>query len=259
MRSPARVHFVPELGRAIHFSETDLAANASGHLTRGQALRVALSGSGLWLLTGFLAVMAVAVAVVLARAIVGWPSSSVRFSDALLAVIVLSALVVAFAWGARFLWRYAVRSAMDAMGGRVERYEGPVAIIEEETENQRGIGSTLGHFILLGEHKVGIPYAAYRLIPDETRLRIYYAPRSGKIVSLEPAFAFDMAMREPRPRTSFANAIGVFALGFLGFAIGLVLYLFDPSDALVFLLVGGLFAFVGAPLYALGIWWGLSK
>src|SRR5437773_485316 len=68
--------------------------------------------------------------------------------------------------------------------------------------------------------------------------------------------------REQHPPTSYASAIAVFLFGLvlmvIGLAIGLAVGLTDTLVA-TFIVVGALFALVGAPLYALGIRWGISK
>ena len=61
MRVPAQ--FVPELGGAFGFSESELAANAEGRMTGKQRLRLLANGFWYWLFLAFIAVMTAAVAI----------------------------------------------------------------------------------------------------------------------------------------------------------------------------------------------------
>lgn len=252
MRVPA--HFVPELGGAFGFSESELAANAEGRMTGKQRLRLLANGFWYWLFLAFIAVMTAAVAIRTAMVLAN------GFGPV---VVLLVGILLLFALALGLVWRWALRSAAEARTEAPARYEGSVSVLELEADNPRGVGSYLSHYLDCGVIRFAISYKAYRIMEDRQRWRIFYSPRSRRVLSIEPLFSFDPARaREQHPPTSYASAIAVFLFGLvlmvIGLAIGLAVGLTDTLVA-TFIVVGALFALVGAPLYALGIRWGISN
>src|SRR5437773_485313 len=103
MRVPAQ--FVPELGGAFGFSESELAANAEGRMTGKQRLRLLANGFWYWLFLAFIAVMTAAVAIRTAMVLAN------GFGPV---VVLLVGILLLFALALGLVWRWALRSGAGA-------------------------------------------------------------------------------------------------------------------------------------------------
>src|SRR5438094_8609186 len=103
MRVPAQ--FVPELGGAFGFSESERAANAEGRMTGKQRLRLLANGFWYWLFLAFIAVMTAAVAI---------RTAIVLANGFAPIVVLLVAILSLFALAMRLVWRSARPSPAEA-------------------------------------------------------------------------------------------------------------------------------------------------
>src|SRR5436309_4109128 len=129
MRVPA--HFVPELGGAFGFSESELAANAEGRMTGKQRLRLLANGFWYWLFLAFIAVKTAAVAIRTAMVLAN------GFGPV---VVLLVGILLLFAFALGLVWRWSRRSAAEVQSGAPARYGGSVSVFALEADDARGIG-----------------------------------------------------------------------------------------------------------------------
>lgn len=242
--------FVPDLGRTFGFSAHDLTANSQGRFTLRQKLRLGGRSAGFWLLVAAFALLSL---VFVGAAVV------VILRGTFVAGLVSLGIGATMALGVRYFSGLARRASDDLRAGVVTRYEGPTLPIEENSEHAGQMGHTLEHYLLCGERKLAIPYAAYRVIRDGSRLRVFYASTSDIVLSAEPLSQIDLSLDlKGRPHGSLAPAGTVLVAGALlaligglgllaGFGVG--------AGALVFI---GVCVIIGSGLYALGILWGIS-
>jgi hypothetical protein len=108
--------------------------------------------------------------------------------------IVVRLLGVAFAvlFGGLFIWTgfsQALRAALDLMANRVECVEGPVQkkIEVSRTRSTRGGHRTNRRFYYqIDSRRFQIDECAYHALIEDLPYRLYYTPRSRRLVSVEP-------------------------------------------------------------------------
>ena len=176
-----------ELQRAVGFGDAELAANRAGHITRRQALRLALRDALIWLAFVFIAgllvmsvgyVLFVPIVVVFGR---GVPP------DGLVAVLLSALLMVGFAfmfrWGAIYFLDRARRSLDELRAGAVTSREGTMSAVQERVEMERGY--SYAHYVVAGDERFSVSFALYRVFEDGEDYRIYYMPDSRVVVAVE--------------------------------------------------------------------------
>jgi hypothetical protein len=94
----------------------------------------------------------------------------------LLPLLCVAALGVA---GAAALGWAAVRLGLDAAGGQVAQVAGPV----QPTYARARYATT--HYFVIGGQRFTVSPQTYRAVAAGQRLRLYYAPRSKRLVALE--------------------------------------------------------------------------
>ncbi len=149
--------------QTIGFDAEDLQRNRAGQLGAGQAARM-------WRRVGGLSLVALAVLVVDLILAAGTAVSG------LLPLLCVAAVGVAGAAGVG--WS-AVRLALDAAGGQVAQVAGPV----QPTAVHGRHGTT--HYFGFGGQRFTVSPQTYRAVAAGQHLRVYYTPRSKRLVALE--------------------------------------------------------------------------
>jgi hypothetical protein len=154
--------------RRVHgFSQADLEANREGRLGAGQALRLLLSAGGLALVT----LVVVGLIGTLAWGIFADNEGSpIGLAFGLIGVIV----------GLMLGWTM-LKLMLDLFSGRVEQASGV------GTRSIRPAGRSTTYYYHIGGQRFTVSYRGYQaLVPDQV-YRLYYVPRSRRLVGIEAA------------------------------------------------------------------------
>ncbi len=155
------------LGSVIGFGTGDLEANRDGRLGSGQGARMvaAMIGQGLiaLLILGFCGFMAFSVL-----------SDSGSDTPITLLFVGVIGLIGPLVIG----WSI-VKLGLDLLGGRVETVEGPV----QRTYRRSGRSTT--YYYQVNTMKFTVTFNAYQALVSGPVYRVYYAPRSKRLVALE--------------------------------------------------------------------------
>jgi len=153
------------LANANNFSHEDLAQNQNGLLGRYQEnhlIRI-FALYGLILLGS----------VVLFVSMISQILRALSTTTSILLLIIGTVLFLRFAWSA-------VQIVMDLWRGRVISVEGPVVRQSHRTRYHRS------YYYVTGSHKFEVSEAAYSALIEGSYYRIWYVPRSKRLVSIEP-------------------------------------------------------------------------
>ncbi len=149
------------LAQTNHFDMDDLLANRQGRLSSKQAARV-LRSAILWLVGGsIVAALIVVFGIIEERSLWAWVGLA-------LCVLVTGSFCYAL--------------LRDLQGGRVLMVEGLV----DRWVSVHDKGSGYSYYYVLDGKRFGVSHDAYNALVVGIRYRLYYAPKSGILTSIEP-------------------------------------------------------------------------
>lgn len=156
------------LGQHFHFTAADLAANRAGAMTSSQRRRLLFADSGqlFW-------------AVVTSVATVGVVAFGIAYR---VGAIVLFAAITGFMAGLSW-WRF-YKGVEDVLSGQCAVVEGNIAGTRTLIGNR---AAKEVFFYRVGGRAFNVDRAALDAFVTGQSYRVYFTPRSGRIVSIEPA------------------------------------------------------------------------
>jgi hypothetical protein len=159
------------LATANHFSPQSIGINRQGRLAAGQIVK--LLRHGIW---------SVALGSVL-LAVAAYAGFRFHLGDERLSVW---AVIAVFGFGALGVvaLNEGRQTAADILGGRVRSVEG---VGRKDVDSRGGRRSSVRYFYVFNELKFFVSHRGYEALVDGRRYRLYYAPRTQVMVSIEPA------------------------------------------------------------------------
>lgn len=79
-----------------------------------------------------------------------------------------------------------VRAVREILAREVAVAEGTGQRLRAVSRSARNQGSTISYYYQVGEQKVRVPERAYRALINGLRYRMFYSPRTGTLMSIEP-------------------------------------------------------------------------
>jgi len=155
------------LGGVVGFSAGDMEANREGRLGGGQAARMVMAMVGL----GVVALVIVAFCGFMAFSITSDARSDATIPLLFVAVIGVGGTLL-IAWSI-------VKLGLDLLGGRVESVEGQVVRTYAST------GRSTTYYYQVGGLKFTVTLRAYQALVSGPVYKVYYAPRSKRLLALE--------------------------------------------------------------------------
>jgi hypothetical protein len=148
------------LAQAHHFDLSDLAANRQGQLSTRQRLGLTRGVVGLQVVTlGALALLV-------------WMLVSAPQTEPWSALI-LGLILAGIAYAT-------YRRVNDLLGGQVVWLEGVISRVEDSS------GDSSSYYYVLAGQRFSVSSTAYAALVESLRYRLYYTPRTKKLVSIEP-------------------------------------------------------------------------